>query len=177
MIAYQIVGKFFSATPSLVVYDARGQKVGCLRKKIFTLRSPLDRYDGDNIEFEIEIQGEVLGSLRNKKLGGAFDGPLQKMSDSKEGFAGKRYEYDFADWTLIDRTLSSGFDIVSGDGKRFAKIERNSWERGDSYVLSYSSKKDEILLLMMLLAMDALYDTETKKDKVSRAVWLGSSPR
>ncbi|WP_165249495.1 LURP-one-related/scramblase family protein [Adlercreutzia sp. ZJ141] len=173
-VVYRVESEFFSTSPSITVYDSCGCKVGNLKKKALSLRSPFERYQGENVEFEVRVNGKKLGCLRNKKLGDWLDGFDKIFREVKDSFAGMRYEYDFVDWELLCKSMSFDYEIQEKDGSVIAKVDKNLWSQSDCYVIGYSCKENELLYLMMILAVDALADDRTKREWVSDSFWFGS---
>lgn len=176
-VIYKAKRNLLSPAWVLTITDFNGDRLASLRKKVFSARSPLKRTEGKNVEFEFEIEGNKLGGLRNKELGSVFDGIGKRMEDFKQSFKGRRFECDFADLEIIETGLYFRYEICTRDGIVLAKSKKSFWSYGDCYKISHSSKKDELLFLMLILAMDFLNDERSLKEKMRQSWVLGSTER
>lgn len=166
---YVAIGDLLAPTPRMTFYSPDGRELGGFKKKVFSFRSPLDRTQGENFDYEIVLKGEELGVFRNKTLGSKF-GPLSEYK-GEAGFTTLCYEFDYNGWELRNKATNLQMYIVDQDGENIAKIDRNLWKAGGYYVMSHYSREDELLYLILLLAYVTEHDERTPVEKVSDAGW------
>lgn len=159
-VIYKAKGSFLIPPWSIELSDPYGLILGKIHKKVVSLRSPLKRYEGDNVEFEIVINRNKLGSLKNKELGSLFDGVGKIINDLKSSFEGLHYEYDFNDMEIVDKGLIFGYEIRNKLGDVLSKSKQSF----NYYTINHSKKEDELLYLMMIIAMDFIQDEQLKKN-------------
>lgn len=174
-VIYRAQGNFFLPAWTLTIYDSNGFLIGKLHKKMLAFRSPLDRHEGSNVEFEVEINGAKVGSLRNKRLGRRFDRPSKQFNDFKQSFLGSHYEYDFVDMEIVNKNFSFRYEIYTKSGEILSKSMQKIFSRGDCYTIYYSKKEDELLCLLMILAMDFLQDGRSMKERYDQQRYFYSS--
>lgn len=159
-VVYKVKGAPFDPTWTLEISDPSGLILGKLHKKVISIRSPLKRYEGDNYEFEVVINRNKLGSLKNKELGSLFDGISKRVKDFKSYLKGSHYEYDFIDMEIVAKGFIFGYEIRNKDG---AILSKSKQSRGH-YTIRHSNKEEELLYLMMILAMDFIEEDQLRKN-------------
>lgn len=124
---YYVQAEIFSFGHQLHIYDTAQQEVGVIKERLFTLTP----------QFEIERNGQVEGTIQKQFT---FFDPCYKIDCN-----GWRVEGDFFSWEC---DVLSGSRVVMHVSKQFL-----SW--GDTYVLEYENPDDEVMGLMIVLAIDA----------------------
>lgn len=128
---YEVRAALFSLGHQIHVYDRRaderGEEVGCIRQKLFTLLPT----------FEIEIGGRVLGTIR------------KKFTLFRED-----YEVDFLGWDVEGDFLGWDYRVNSG-GSEILSIKKEIWNWSDTYTLRFANAADRIPGLLLVLAIDA----------------------
>lgn len=126
-VKYFVKGEFLSLGHKLHVYNARGEEVGMVREKIFQFLPA----------FEIEIHGKEMGRIQKKLT-----------------FLKPRYEIDCKNWKAEGDYLGWNYDI-SDDFGPVVHITEEFLHWGDTYVLDFSNSEDELLGLLVVIAIDA----------------------
>lgn len=126
-VKYMVKGEVFSLGHRLHVYDADKREIGQINQKLFTFMP----------QFEIEIGGNVCGTI-SKKF--AFFTP--------------KYEIDFNGWRVEGNFLGWDYDVYSGCSS-IIHISKELFHWGDTYVIDIADPKDELMGMMLVIAIDA----------------------
>ena len=161
-VIYKAKAGFFKPAWTVEVTDPYGLVLAKLKKRIIAVRSPLKRYNGENIEFDIELNWKKIGKLKNKELGSRLDNISKQMKDFKDQLLHSRYEYDFIDMEISNKGFR-GYEISTKKGDVLARSKQSLWSYGDCYTIFHASKEDEVLYLIMMIAMDFIQEQEFKK--------------
>lgn len=124
---YFVKAEFLSLGHRLHVYDAHGNEIGLVKEKLLTLL-PL---------FEIEVGGITRGRIEKR-----FS--LFKPKYDVE-YNGWRAEGDFMGWD---------YDVYAGCSA-VVHITKELLRWGDTYVIDFADPADEIMGLLLVLAIDA----------------------
>lgn len=135
-LVYVVKGKP-SFTKTLSIENAQGKVVGSIHKKMIAILPT----------FEMVENGKVIGEIRK-------DISLfrTKLSVSYEGW---RVEGSFFEWNYT----------IKKDGRTIAKIDKELWHMTDHYAIHYQEGEDSLILLMVVLAIDALRDEQQDDNK------------
>ena len=118
---------FFALGHRLHIYDAHEREVGLIREKLLSFL-PL---------FEIEVDGAVRGTIQ------------KKLTFLKPG-----YEVDCNGWQAEGNFLGWDYDVCSG-GSGVVHISKELLHWGDTYVLDFADPADELMGLLLVIAIDA----------------------
>jgi len=134
---YTVKGKLSSKKCLLSVYDAGGRSIGLLKEKAFAYRG-LVSFETSPVDYSIEIYGKKLGEIK-----------------SKGGIVNRKYQLGFYGWHIKGNVISGNYTVVK-ENEEIAKINRKS----GTYILTFREKQNELLLLMVVLALfsDSLPD-------------------
>ena len=128
---YEVRSAIFSLGHQIHVYDKRagerGQEVGCIRQKLFTLMPT----------FEIEMGGHVMGTIRKKFT-----------------FFRQNYEVDYRGWNVDGDFMGWDYKVLQS-GMEIMSISKERWKLTDTYTLRYANPANEIPGLLLVLAIDA----------------------
>lgn len=124
---YFVKAEFFALGHRLHVYDAGGNEIGVVKQRIMTLLPA----------FDIEIGGIIQGSIQKQF---AFFKP--------------KYEIDFNGWRVEGDFLGWDYDVYSGCSS-IMHISKELLHCGDTYVIDFVSPSDELIGLLLVLAIDA----------------------
>lgn len=102
-------------------------EIGLVKEKLFTLL-PV---------FEIEMNGYIKGRIE------------KRFSLFKP-----KYEIDYNGWRVEGDFLGWDYDVYCGCSVT-ARISKELFHWGDTYVIEYSNPEDEINALLLVLAIDA----------------------
>ena len=155
---YSVKGELLSKKRHLMVYDACGMNVGLLKEKLFTFRGLLS-FETSPVDFSLEIYGKKLGDI--KSIGGIVN---------------RKFKIGFNDWNIKGNVFSGKYSVVNKK-EEIARIIK----RSGSYVLTFFEKHNELVLLMIVIALysDSARDKsdirEHNRERKIRKVkfWLG----
>ena len=111
----------------LHVYDANRNKIGMIKEKLFTL-FPV---------FEIEIGGGTRGRIKKQLT-------LLKP----------KYEIYCNGWRVEGDCLGWNYDVYSGN-RSIIHISKQLLHFGDTYVIDIANPADELMGMMLVIAIDA----------------------
>ncbi len=127
--AYFVKAEFLTLTHQIHVYDRRDVEVGAIRERLFALLHT----------FEIEMEGRPVGTVRQEF---ALFRP--------------RFSVECSGWDVQGDLFGWDYDVLDG-GRLVAHISKELFHWGDTYVLDIADPKDELLALMLVIAIDAAY--------------------
>jgi uncharacterized protein YxjI len=124
---YYVRNQLFSWLHKIHVQDRAGREIGVIKQKL-ALFLPT---------FEIEIGGRPYGIIRKK-------------------FAMLRpkYEIDYNGWRCEGDFLAWNYDVYAGS-RNVVHIKKELFRWGDTYVIDIADPRDEIVALMLAIAIDA----------------------
>ena len=124
---YFVKGELFSFGHKLHVYDMRGNEIGAVHEKVFSFPK----------QFEIVIGGCVRGHITKQ-----FTFFIQK------------YDIDFNGWHVDGNFFEWNYDVYSG-GRKIIQINKEWLAWGDTYTIDIENPADELMGLMLVVAIDA----------------------
>ena len=119
--------RVFSWTDTYDVYDKAGNEVGMVKQRLMTILPA----------FDIEIGGKEFGSVQK-----AFS------------FLKPRYDLDYNGWRCEGDFMAWDYDVYEACSA-VVHISKKPFHWGDTYVLDILDPKDEIMALMLAIAIDA----------------------
>ena len=134
-VKYSVKGEFSSIKHHLHIYDANSNEIGSVKEKLISLRSPLS-LESDPKDFIFEIGGKKIGTMK-----------------SKWAFGKQKYEVDFNGWQIEGNVLGWKYKILEGKNE-VANISQQLLYFGDTYIIGFSDKRNELIILMLVLALD-----------------------
>ena len=126
-VKYFVKGEILSLGHRLHVYNAMEEEVGMVREKLFQIL-PV---------FEIVMHGEEMGRIQ-KKL----------------SFLKPKYEIECRNWKVEGDFLEWNYDVEDELGP-VVYITKEPLHWGDTYVLDFAREEDELLGLLVVIAIDA----------------------
>lgn len=124
---YFVQAEFLSLGHRLHVYDMNGNEVGLIKEKVLTFLP----------EFEVMIGGHSCGVIKKKFT-----------------FFHPQYELDYNGWHVEGDFLSWNYDVYEACSA-VIHITKEPLHWGDTYVIDFLEPKDELMGLMLVLAIDA----------------------
>lgn len=124
---YFVKAEFLTLGHRLHVYDAYQNEVGLIQERLFTLM-PV---------FDIEINGVVQGTIE------------KRFSLFKP-----KYDVEFHGWRAEGDFLGWDYDVYSGCCP-VVHISKELFHWGDTYVLDFANPADELMGLLLVIAIDA----------------------
>lgn len=131
-VRYYVKAEFFSLGHRLHIYDADGREIGLIKEKLLTFLPT----------FEIEINGTVYGQIQKKF-----------------SFFRPKYEIDFNGWRVEGDFLGWDYDVYSGCSS-IVHITKELLHWGDTYVIDIARPEDELMGMMLVIAIDAANCTD-----------------
>ena len=129
---YYVEGEVFSLGKKLHIQDMQGREVAFVRQKPFSL---LPR-------FFVEINGETAAEI------------VKRLT-----FLKPKYEIEGPGWTVEGDFLAHDYRILRG-GTPVVVIHKQWMTWGDAYELDVSDGENEVLALAVVLAIDAVMDSQ-----------------
>ncbi len=129
---YFVKAEFLSFGHRLHVYDNMQNELGLVKERLFTIL-PI---------FEIEVNGVVQGRIE------------KKFSLFKP-----KYEIDFNGWRAEGDFFGWEYDVYSGCSA-VIHITKELFHWGDTYVIDIVNPADELMGLLLVIAIDAANCTE-----------------
>lgn len=129
---YTVVGDFFSFPKALHIYDSAGAEVLKISRKLLTF---LPRYQ---IFREDKLAAEIAKEF---------------------SFFTPKYYIDGAPFTIEGDFLSHNYEVLR-DGVTVAKIGKEWFTWGDSYVIDMNPSEDELIMLSILIVIDCVLSSD-----------------
>lgn len=126
-VKYFVKAEFLTLGHRLHVYDESRNEVGVIRQKLMTLLPA----------FEIETGGVVRGRIEKQFT-----------------LFRPKYEVDFNGWRAEGDFLGWDYDVYSGCSA-VIHISRQLFRWGDTYVIDILNPEDELMGLLLVIAIDA----------------------
>lgn len=124
---YFVKSEFFTLGHKIHVYDSNGNEIGSIHQKLLSFLPT----------FEIVVNGQTVGTV-NKKF--TMFRPKYEIDS-----CGWRVEGDFVGWE---------YDVYQANSP-VVHISKQWLNWGDTYVLDYQNSSDEIMGLLLVIAIDA----------------------
>lgn len=131
-VKYFVKAEWLSLGHQLHIYDAEGRELGVVREKVLSLL-PV---------FFVEIGGQTRGKIQKKFT-----------------FFRPQYEVDYNGWRVEGDFLNWNYDVYEGCST-VMHITKEPLHWGDTYVIDFADPEDELLGLMLVIAIDAANCTE-----------------
>ena len=143
--------RVFSWTDTYDVYDEKEEQKYFVKAEIFTLRHQIHVYDKGGNEVGV-VKQRLLTPLSafDIEIGGKEFGSVQK----EFSFFKPRYELDYNGWRCEGDFLAWEYDVYEACSVA-VHISKKPFKWGDTYVLDILDPKDEIMALMLAIAIDA----------------------
>jgi len=126
-VKYFVKGELFSFGHKLHVFDMQDREIGSVHEKVFTLPK----------QFEIVMDGVTRGHITKQFT-----------------FFYQKYDVDFNGWHVDGDFLEWNYDVYSA-GRPIIHINKEWLAWGDTYVIDIENPQDELMGLMLVLAIDA----------------------
>lgn len=145
-VKFTVKGEFTSIKHRLHIYNDKGKEVGFVKEKLFTFHpsAVLECKPVKPVEIEFSINGEKVGKL------------------SSTYSLGIKYVLDNG-WNLEGKIFSWNYQIVAPD-RVVAKISEKLLAWGDTYVITYPEDENELMILMIALALDIIKSPSRKEE-------------
>ena len=131
-VKYIVKAEIFAFGHQLHIYDAYGNEIGQIKQKLLTLMP----------QFEIVIDGNVCGIISKQFT-----------------FFKPKYEIDFNGWRVEGDFLGWEYDVYEGCSS-IIHISKELFNWGDTYSIHFSNPQDELMGMMLVVAIDAANCTD-----------------
>lgn len=129
---YFVKAEFLALGHQLHVYDSSGNEAGMIKQRLFTLLPA----------FDIEVGGVTRGSIQKKFA-----------------LLRPKYDVDFNGWRAEGNFLGWDYNVYSGNSCA-VRITKEILHWGDTYVVDIANPADELMGLMLVIAIDAANCTQ-----------------
>ncbi len=136
---YYIEGKVFSIGKQLTVTDSDQNEVAFIKQKVLSL---LPR-------FFVEMNGEQVAEI------------VKKIS-----FLKQKYVINGPDWEVEGDFFAHDYCIKDGE-KDVASVHKKWMTWGDTFEIDILNEKDEVMILALVLAIDAVMDANASNAAAS----------
>ncbi len=126
-VKYVVKAEVFAFGHQLHVYDAYQNEIGEIHQKLLTF---LPR-------FEIVMGGRICGTISKQFT-----------------FLKPKYDIDFNGWHVEGDFLGWEYDVYAGCSS-IIHISKELFHWGDTYVIDFANPADELMGLMLVIAIDA----------------------
>ncbi len=153
-IKYKIKGEFASIKCHLHIYNTHNIEIAEVKEKLIALRKPLSMQT-KVADFDFIIGGKKMAKLKSK------------------AFLKDKLELDNG-WIVKGNITGLKYSIFNKEGTEIAKVSTKILYYGDTYKIEYDENVNELLVLMIVLAMDIFHapsKIESFKDTVDYKLW------
>ncbi|MCD8118684.1 MAG: LURP-one-related family protein [Lachnospiraceae bacterium] len=124
---YYVKAEFLALGHQIHVYDRGGQEVGFISQKLFRLMP----------QFEIFAFGRSQGLIRKEFT-----------------FFRPKYHVECRNWSVNGDVFGWDYDVLE-QNRTVAHISKELFRWGDTYVINFARPEDEIMVLLLVIAIDA----------------------
>lgn len=125
---YCVRAEVFTLGHQIHIFDMNKREIGAIHQRVFTFRP----------KFDIEINNRIIGTIEKEFT-----------------LLRPKYFVDLNGWRIEGNVWGWDYEVKSGE-HRIAHISKEPLHWGDTYVLHIAEEKDEIMVLMLVLAIDAV---------------------
>ncbi len=148
--------RVFSWTDSYDVYDEEGNKKYFVKAELLSLGHRLHVYDSRDNEIGM-IKEKLMTFMPAFEI--VIDGVRKGMIQKKLTFLKPKYEVEFNGWRVEGDFLAWNYDVYAG-GNSVIHITEELLHWGDTYVIDFADSADELMGLMLVVAIDAANCTD-----------------
>ncbi len=126
-VKFTVKGKALSIGKKLYVYDAAENEIGLVSQKLASITP----------KYEIFVNGKSMGHIKKE---------LKLLAQN--------YQVECHGWDVKGDFMGWDYEVLE-NGRNVAQIHKEWLAWGDTYVLDIHDPKDEVMSLMLVLAIDA----------------------
>lgn len=127
-VKYFVKGEVFSFGHNLHVFDMHDNEIGSVHEILFSFPK----------QFEIVMNGSVRGCITKQFT-----------------LFRQEYDIDFNGWHVDGDFLQWNYDVYSSSGRPIIHINKEWISWGDTYIIDIENPADELMGLMLVVAIDA----------------------
>lgn len=131
-VRYFVKAEFLSLGHRLHVYDANQNEIGLIKQKLLSMLPA----------FDIELNGQTVGRIQKKF-----------------SFLKPKYEIDCNGWRVEGDFLGWNYDVYDSCCP-VIHITKEFFHWGDTYVIDFANPADELMGMMLVIAIDAANCTD-----------------
>ena len=148
----------FSWSDTYDVYDEEGNVRYFVRAEVFALGHQIHVYDAAHVEVGM-IRQKLFNLLPVFEIetGGIKRGQIEKQFTLFQ----PKYDIDFNGWRVEGDFLGWDYDVYSGCSF-IIHISKQFLRWGDTYVIDFTNPGDELLGMMLVIAIDAANCSQNK---------------
>lgn len=124
---YLVKAKVFSFGHQLRVFDMNGNEIGEIHESILALTP----------RFKIILDGQVYGTIRKKFT-----------------LFTPKYDIDFNGWYVEGDFIGWNYNVYES-GRPIIHISKELFKWGDTYVIDFENPRDELMGMLLIIAIDA----------------------
>ncbi|MCL2109455.1 MAG: LURP-one-related family protein [Oscillospiraceae bacterium] len=136
-VKYKVKGELISIKNRLHIYDSNGIKLGTIKEKLISLRSPI-LSEANPVDYIIEIGGEKLGKVK-----------------STWSFGKLKYKVDFNGWHIEGSVFGGEYKILN-DVEEIAVVSSKLFAMDCTYAVTFSDPNNELIVLMLVITLAAI---------------------
>lgn len=143
--------RVFSWSDTYDIYDQNGNTKYFVKAELISLGHRIHVYDTNRNEVGI-IKQKLLSFLPvfEIEIGGVTRGRIQQQFS----FFKPKYEIDFNGWRVEGNFMGWDYDVYAGCSS-IIHISKELLTFGDTYVIDIANPMDELIGLMLVIAIDA----------------------
>lgn len=146
-VKYVVKGKLISATHELSIYDETGEnKLAEVKEKLIALRSPLS-LDSHPQDFVLILNGKKIGMVK-----------------SRYSIGKQKFECTYNGWKILGNFIGSSYKVYNKE-EVVMKVDKKLALHEDLYFVDILNKEDELLCLMIALAIDSSMSSKTRDNR------------
>lgn len=131
---YFVKADFLSLTHRLRVYDAAGRELGVICQRLLAWTAT----------FDIEMNGREIGCIRKRFT-----------------MFRPKYDVEYNGWYVEGDFFGWDYDVCGRNGT-VVHISKELFHWGDTYVLDFTDPADELMGLLLVIAIDAANCTQNQ---------------
>ena len=136
-----------SATHELSIYDETGKnKLAEVKEKLIALRSPLS-LDSHPQDFVLILNGKKIGMVKSRYSVGK-----------------QKFECTYNGWKILGNFIGSSYKVYNKE-EVVMKVDKKLALHEDLYFVDILNKEDELLCLMIALAIDSSMSSKTRDNR------------
>lgn len=144
-VKYTVKGEFTSIKRHFHIYDAQGKEVGYVKEKLMTLR-PSAILESNPIDFTFDIPGRKAIHMKSM------------WTIMKE-----KFRVDNG-WYVEGKVLGWKYKIFDSEENVVANVSYKVLYWGDTYLITFPEDADDLLILMIVLAIDIAHAPKKTED-------------
>lgn len=148
-VKYKVKGEFASIKRHLHIYNNENTEIAEVKEKLIALRNPLS-LQSRIADFDFIIGGKKVAKLKSKTI-------LRDKLELDNG------------WSVRGNISGFKYSIFNKEKKEIANVSTKLLYFGDTYKVEYDEDADELLVLMIVLAMD-IFHAPSKKESFKETV-------